>query len=300
MRILLTGVNGQVGFYINQKLSSFYEVFGVTRESFDLTNIDQMEKVINDIKPDLIINPAAYTNVDQAEKEPELVFKINLEGPKFLAIKSKKLGIPLIQLSTDYIFDGSKVGPYNETDKGNPQSVYGKSKYDAEISIKEYNPKHIIIRTSWVYSLRGKNFLTTILDMAKKKSGLNIVSDQIGAPTSAIFIANSIFEIVKKIEQIEKNNLYGIYNLVCLGKASWFEFAKEIIINANELGLELKCVLSNIKPIRTTDFPTLATRPLNSLLNNEKLIKTFEIKCPEWQNELKIIIGDKGEYKNGY
>jgi dTDP-4-dehydrorhamnose reductase len=300
MKILLTGVNGQVGFYINQKLSSFYEVFGVTRESFDLTNIDQMEKVINDIKPDLIINPAAYTNVDQAEKEPELVFKINLEGPKFLAIKSKKLGIPLIQLSTDYIFDGSKVGPYNETDKGNPQSVYGKSKYDAEISIKEYNPKHIIIRTSWVYSLRGKNFLTTILDMAKKKSGFSIVSDQIGAPTSAIFIANSIFEIVKKIEQIEKNNLYGIYNLVCLGKASWFEFAKEIIINANELGLELKCVLSNIKPIRTTDFPTLATRPLNSLLNNEKLIKTFEIKCPEWQNELKIIIGDKGEYKNGY
>ena len=300
MKILLTGVNGQVGFYINKKLSSFYEVFGVTREIFDLTNIDQMEKVIDDVKPDSIINPAAYTNVDQAEKEPELVFKTNLEGPKFLALKSKKLGIPLIQFSTDYIFDGSKVGAYIETDKAMPKSVYGKSKYGAEISIQEHNLKHIIIRTSWVYSLRGKNFLTTILDMAKKKSGFSIVSDQIGAPTSAIFIANSIFEIVKKIEQIEKNNLYGIYNLTCLGKASWFEFAKEIILNTNELGIELKCAASNIKPIQTTDFPTLAMRPLNSILNNEKLLKTFEIKCPEWQNELKIIIGNKCEYKNGY
>jgi dTDP-4-dehydrorhamnose reductase len=300
MKILLTGVNGQVGFYINKKLSSFYEVFGVTREIFDLTNIDQMEKVIDDVKPDLIINPAAYTNVDQAEKEPELVFKTNLEGPKFLALKSKKLGIPLIQFSTDYIFDGSKVGAYIETDKAMPKSVYGKSKHGAEISIQEHNLKHIIIRTSWVYSLRGKNFLTTILDMAKKKSGFSIVSDQIGAPTSAIFIANSIFEIVKKIEQIEKNNLYGIYNLTCLGKASWVEFAKEIILNTNELGIELKCAANNIKPIQTTDFPTLAMRPLNSILNNEKLLKTFEIKCPEWQNELKIIIGNKCEYKNGY
>ena len=245
MKILLTGVNGQVGFYINKKLSSFYEVFGVTREIFDLTNIDQMEKVIDDVKPDLIINPAAYTNVDQVNPLLELVFKTNLEGPKFLALKSKKLGIPLIQFSTDYIFDGSKVGAYIETDKAMPKSVYGKSKYGAEISIQEHNLKHIIIRTSWVYSLRGKNFLTTILDMAKKKSGFSIVSDQIGAPTSAIFIANSIFEIVKKIEQIEKNNLYGIYNLTCLGKASWFEFAKEIILNANELRNRAQNVLSN-------------------------------------------------------
>jgi len=294
MKIILTGVNGQLGYYLNQKLSPFYEVFGVTRESFDLTNVNQMEKVIDDIKPDLIINPAAYTYVDQAEKESELVFKTNCEGPKFLAIKSKKLGIPLMQFSTDYVFDGLKVGAYIEADKANPQSIYGKSKHGAEITIQENNPKHIIIRTSWVYSLRGKNFLTTILDMAKKKDEFGIVSDQIGAPTSAIFIANSIFEMVKKIEKIEKNNLYGIYNLTCLGSASWFEFAQTIILYANELGLEFKCTPKNIKPIKTSDFPTLALRPVNSLLNNQKLMKTFEIKCPEWQNELQLIIGDKG------
>ena len=294
MKIILTGVNGQLGYYLNQKLSPFYEVFGVTRESFDLTNVNQMEKVIDDIKPDLIINPAAYTYVDQAEKESELVFKTNCEGPKFLAIKSKKLGIPLMQFSTDYVFDGLKVGAYIEADKTNPQSIYGKSKHDAEITIQENNPKHIIIRTSWVYSLRGENFLTKILDMAKKKDEFGIVSDQIGAPTSAIFIANSIFEMVKKIEKIEKNNLYGIYNLTCLGSASWFEFAQTIILYANELGLEFKCTPKNIKPIKTSDFPTLALRPVNSLLNNQKLMKTFEIKCPEWQNELQLIIGDKG------
>jgi len=293
MKILLTGVNGQIGFYLNQRLSPFYEVFGVTRESFDLTNIDQMENVIDEFRPELIINPAAYTYVDKAEKEPDLVFKTNTVAAKFLAEKSEKLGIPLIQLSTDYVFDGLKKGAYTEIDKANPQSVYGKSKYEAETAIQESNPKHIILRTSWVYSLRGKNFLTTILGLAKNKESFNIVFDQIGAPTSAIFIANTIFEITKKIEQIEKNNLYGIYNLTCLGSVSWFEFAKTIILYAQEEGLKLKSTPESIKPIKASNFTTLANRPKNSTLNNQKLAKTFEINCPKWQNELKLIMCDK-------
>ena len=293
MKILLTGVNGQIGFYLNQRLSPFYEVFGVTRESFDLTNIDQMENVIDEFRPELIINPAAYTYVDKAEKEPDLVFKTNTVAAKFLAEKSEKLGIPLIQLSTDYVFDGLKKGAYTEIDKANPQSVYGKSKYEAETAIQESNPKHIILRTSWVYSLRGKNFLTTILGLAKNKESFNIVFDQIGAPTSAIFIANTIFEITKKIEQIEKNNLYGIYNLTCLGSVSWFEFAKTIILYAQEKGLKLKSTPESIKPIKASNFTTLANRPKNSTLNNQKLAKTFEINCPKWQNELKLIMCDK-------
>ena len=204
MKILLTGVNGQVGFYLNQKLSPFYEVFGVTRENFDLTNIDQMRDVIDKFRPGLIINSAAYTYVDKAEKEPDLVFKTNVLATKFLAEESAKLNIPLIQLSTDYVFDGLKKDAYTEIDKANPKSVYGKSKYDAETAICECNPKHIILRTSWVYSLRGKNFLTTVLDMAKNKDSFGIVTDQIGSPTSAIFIANTILEITKKIDQIKK------------------------------------------------------------------------------------------------
>jgi len=293
MKILLTGVNGQIGFYLNQRLSPFYEVFGATHESFDLTNLEQMEDVIDEFRPGLIINSAAYTYVDKAEKEPDLVFKTNTVAAKFLAEKSKKLGIPLIQLSTDYVFDGLKEGAYTEIDKANPQSVYGQSKYEAETAIKESNPKHIILRTSWVYSLRGKNFLTTILGMAKNKESFNIVFDQIGSPTSAIFIANSIFEITKKIAQIEKNNLYGIYNLTCLGSVSWFEFAKKIILYAQDEGLNIKSSPESIVPIKTSEFTTLASRPRNSTLNNHKLVKTFEINCPEWQNELKLIMSDK-------
>ena len=293
MKILLTGVNGQIGFYLNQKLSPFYEVFGVTRENFDLTNIDQMRDVIDKFRPGLIINSAAYTYVDKAEKEPDLVFKTNVSATKFLAEKSEKLKIPLIQLSTDYVFDGLKNSAYTEIDKAKPQSVYGKSKYDAETAIREFNPKHIILRTSWVYSLRGKNFLTTILGMAKNKESFNIVFDQIGSPTSAIFIANSILEITKKIAQIEKNNLYGIYNLTCLGSVSWFEFAKKIILYAQDEGLNIKSSPESIVPIKTSEFTTLASRPRNSTLNNHKLVKTFEINCPEWQNELKLIMRDK-------
>tara|TARA_B110000196_G_scaffold279719_1_gene259469 strand:- start:219 stop:1112 length:894 start_codon:yes stop_codon:yes gene_type:complete len=293
MKILLTGVGGQVGYYLNKKLAPFYNVFGVTRESFDLTNTKQMEFVINQFRPGLIINSAAYTSVDKAEKEPDLVFKTNVVATKFLAEKSEKLGIPLIQLSTDYVFDGLKKDAYTEIDKANPQSVYGKSKYEAETAIQESNPKHIILRTSWVYSVRGKNFLTTILGMAQNKESFDIVFDQIGSPTSAIFIANTILEITKKIEQIENNNLYGIYNLTCLGSTSWFEFAKTIILYAQEEGLNLKSTPESIKPIKSSDFTTLASRPKNSTLNNQKLTKTFEINCPEWQNELKLIMTDK-------
>ena len=293
MKILLTGVNGQVGFYLKQKLSPFYEVFGVTRENFDLTNIDQMRGVIDKFQPGLIINSAAYTYVDKAEKEPDLVFKTNVLATKFLAEKSATLNIPLIQLSTDYVFDGLKKDAYTEIDKANPKSVYGKSKYDAETAIRECNPKHIILRTSWVYSLRGKNFLTTVLDMAKNKESFSIVFDQTGSPSSAIFIANAILEITKKIEQIEKNNLYGLYNLTCSGSTSWFDFAKTIILYAEEKGLNLKSTSESIKPIKTSEFTTLASRPKNSRLNNQKLVKTFEINCPEWQNELNLIMSDK-------
>ena len=292
MKILLTGTNGQVGYYLNQKLSPFFKVFALTHENFDLTNLIKMEKVIDDIKPDLIINPAAYTYVDQAEKEPELVSIINFKGPEFLALKSKNLNIPFIHFSTDYIFDGLKNTAYIEDDQANPKSTYGKSKYDGDVAILKNNPNHIIIRTSWVYSLKGKNFLTTILNMAKVQNSFKIVSDQIGAPTSANFIANTVCEIVKKIDQIKKNNLYGVYNLTNSGKASWYDFAKAIVNNANELQLKIKCMPKDIYPVKTDDFSALAFRPRNSLLNNQKIIKIFGIKPPAWQNELKFVMSE--------
>ncbi|MDC0182772.1 dTDP-4-dehydrorhamnose reductase [Nitrosomonadales bacterium] len=290
MKILLTGANGQVGHSLNQKLSPLFKVFALTHENFDLTNVIEMEKIIDDIKPNLIINPAAYTFVDQAEKDPELVFKINFKAPEFLALKSKNLNIPLIHFSTDYIFDGLKNKAYCEDDQANPKSIYGKSKHDGDVSIVKNNPNHIIIRTSWVYSLKGKNFLTTILNMAKVQNSFSIVSDQIGAPTSATHIANIVCEIVKKIDEIKKNNLYGVYNLTNSGKASWYDFAKAIVNNANELQLKIKCMPKDINPIKTDDFSALAFRPKNSLLNNQKIMRIFGIKSPSWQNELKSVM----------
>ena len=298
MKILITGAFGQLGSALEESLSSKNEIYktgksipkGEVGIELNIQNIVYLKEVLNTIEPDIIINLAAMTNVDDCESHPELAKQINAESVQNLV---NCFNGKIIQLSTDYVFDGLKKDAYTEIDKANPQSVYGKSKYEAETAIQESNPKHIILRTSWVYSVRGKNFLTTILGMAQNKESFDIVFDQIGSPTSAIFIANTILEITKKIEQIENNNLYGIYNLTCLGSTSWFEFAKTIILYAQEEGLNLKSTPESIKPIKSSDFTTLASRPKNSTLNNQKLTKTFEINCPEWQNELKFIMSSK-------
>ena len=293
MNVVVTGSNGQLGSeFKNLQLNDIDWVF-LNSNELDITNNDFVRKYFKSKKTDLIINCAAFTNVDGAEENIKQAILVNKTGVQNLVEICSLHGIKLIHYSTDYVFDGQKKGTYTENDKANPQTAYGKSKYEAETAIQESNPKHIILRTSWVYSLRGKNFLTTILGMAKNKESFSIVFDQTGSPSSAIFIANAILEITKKIEQVEKNNLYGLYNLTCSGSTSWFDFAKTIILYAEEKGLNLKSTSESIKPIKTSEFTTLASRPKNSRLNNQKLVKTFEINCPEWQNELKLIMSDK-------
>ncbi|MEK9606818.1 MAG: dTDP-4-dehydrorhamnose reductase, partial [Gammaproteobacteria bacterium] len=228
MKILITGVNGQVGNALMRELTE-HELIGLTRQDCDLTNPDQISQVIDQHQPDMIINPAAYTKVDQAEDEPEMAFKINRDAPKVMAEKAREYNIPFIHFSTDYVFDGEKEGAYEEGDNTNPLGVYGKSKCAGEEMVQEVGGLIYILRTSWVYSNRGQNFFLTIKRLSQVRDELKVVADQFGVPTSNQFIAEKVKYI---IPQLIKNNT-GIYHLVPHGSCSWHEFAKQIICQTN-------------------------------------------------------------------
>ena len=228
-RILLTGSSGQVGWELHRTLMPHGEIIAPNREAFDLSKPETLRKKIQEWKPDLIINPAAYTAVDQAEDEPELAFTINATAPRVIAEEAEKLKIPLIHYSTDYIFDGEKKTPYKENDTPNPLNVYGESKLLGEQAIQQTIEQYLIIRTSWVYSHRGKNFVNTILKLAKEREELNIIDDQIGAPTSASLIAN-ITALMVYSRAINNDTVQsGIYNLTANGVASWHGFSEQIM-----------------------------------------------------------------------
>ena len=274
MKILITGVNGQVGHALMRELAE-HELIGLTRKDCDLTNSDQIKQVIDQHQPDLIINPAAYTKVDQAEDEPELAFKINRDAPRVMAEKAREYHIPLIHFSTDYVFDGKKELPYLEDDSTNPLGVYGKSKLFGEKVIQEVGSHYYIMRTSWVYSKINHNFHLTMKRLANDNDKIKVVANQVGVPTSNLFIANQI----KKIIPLLNESNIGIYNLVPDGYCSWYKFAKAIISRSNP-----KYNLENIIPIDQSEYITKAQRPMNSVLNNKKIKNTFMIKFKDWKN----------------
>ena len=224
MKILITGVNGQVGHALMRELTE-HELIGLTRQDCDLTNLDQIKQVIDYHQPELIINPAAYTKVDQAEDEPELAFKINRDAPKVMAKKAREYHIPLIHFSTDYVFDGEQEEAYVENDPTHPLGVYSQSKCAGEEAIREIGGLTYIFRTSWVYSTIGHNFYLTMKRLSQERDELKVVADQLGVPTSNLFIAEQIKSIIPQLNQ----NNSGIYHLVPDGYCSWHEFAKEII-----------------------------------------------------------------------
>jgi dTDP-4-dehydrorhamnose reductase len=289
MRILLTGKNGQVGFELHKKLSALGEVIATDREDLDLTNPEAIRQFIDHNKPDIIINPAAYTAVDRAESEPEMAYKINVTAPEVLAEKAAELDIPLIHFSTDYVFDGLKKDAYVETDTTNPQSVYGKTKHDGEEKIRTH-AKHIILRTSWVFGSHGHNFLKTILRLIMEKDSLNIVGDQTGSPASASMLADVTIKIADTIFKDKNFSGYGTYNLTNEGETNWYEYANFIAIEAIQLGLKTKCEPNHIRSILTSEYPTAAKRPLNSRLNTDKLKKTFMLELPHWELEVKKVL----------
>jgi len=280
MKILITGINGQVGHALMRELTE-HELIGLTRQDCDLTNLDQIKQVIDQHQPDLIINPAAYTKVDQAEDEPELAFKINRDAPKVIAEKAREYHIPLIHFSTDYVFDGEKKKAYVEDDPTEPLGVYGHSKCAGEEAIQAVGGLVYIFRTSWVYSTIGHNFYLTMKKLSQERDELKVVVDQLGVPSSNQFIAEKMKAI---IPQLNDNNA-GTYHLVPDGSCSWHEFAKEIIGQTNS-----QFNLENLHAITTDEFPTKTRRPKNSILNNVKIKQTFNLECNHWQTELEKVI----------
>ena len=289
MKFLLTGSNGQVGFELQKKLSALGEVIATDREELDLTNLNAIRTFIDQTKPDIIINPAAYTAVDKAESEIDLAYLINVTAPEVLASMAAELNIPLVHFSTDYVFDGLKKEAYVESDETNPQSVYGKTKCEGEEKIRTHE-KHIILRTSWVFGVHGNNFLKTMLRLFKEKDSLNIVGDQWGSPASASMLADVTFKIVDTIFKNKNFNDYGTYHVTSDGETNWFEYASLIASELIKLNINIKCGPDQIHSILTSEYPTAAKRPLNSRLNCDKLKKTFVLELPHWEPEVKKVL----------
>jgi dTDP-4-dehydrorhamnose reductase len=293
MRILLIGKNGQIGWELQRELAGLGEITATGKEELDLCQADQIRQTVREIRPDLIINAAAYTAVDKAEDEPDLAMTLNGTAPGILAEEAKKVGSALIHYSTDYVFDGNKTtGAYREEDAPNPLSVYGRTKLVGEQAIVRQEIPYLILRTSGVYGSRGKNFLLTILRLAKERKELRIVNDQISSPTWCRAIAQATRRIVDSLsDPAEKpiaenmNKVSGIYQLSCGGETSWYGFARAI------LGHSKEAELAKIIPIPTSEYPTPARRPAQSVLSNAKIERVLGIKMPLWDEALKQCLG---------
>jgi dTDP-4-dehydrorhamnose reductase len=288
-KILLTGKNGQVGWELQRTLASLGRVIALDSSELDLADAEVIRRKVREIQPQIIVNPAAYTAVDKAESEPELALAINGIAPGILAEEAKKLDALLIHYSTDYVFDGSKAGAYLEEDVPNPLGVYGKTKLAGEQAIRAVGGKHLILRTSWVYGARAKNFLLTMLRLASERSELRIVDDQIGAPTWCRSLAEVTAQILAQLyapgavkEDMAKFS--GTYHLTATGSVSWYGFANKII--------ELSGIVPppNLLAIPSSEYPTPAARPMNSLLSNDKLLRTFGLQAGAWQENLQLCM----------
>ena len=285
--ILLSGANGQLGWELNHTLSPQYEVHALERSKLDLTNSKQIRQRVSEIKPDIIINAAAYTAVDKAEQEPELAFAVNAEAPAILAEEAARIDASLIHYSTDYVFDGSGTQPWREEDRPAPLNVYGKSKLAGEQAIKASAVPHLIFRTSWVYGAHGHNFVKTILRMASEKEEMSIIDDQIGAPTSSAFLANTTAQVLSQLTDNPKKGIAensDTYHLCCSGETSWHGFASEIVRLAEQNDVHL--ALKTIHRIPSSAYPTPAQRPQNSRLDCSRLNKVFGLQPVTWQTAL--------------
>jgi dTDP-4-dehydrorhamnose reductase len=283
--ILVTGIGGQVGFELLRSLQGLGRVVGCDRAMMDLDDPDQIRRVVRDLKPTLIVNPAAYTAVDKAEGDEAGAMRLNAQAPGVLAEEAKRLGAALVHYSTDYVFDGTKDAPYVETDVVNPQNVYGKSKLEGERAIAAVGGAHLIFRTSWVYGTRGKNFLLTMLRLGAEREELNVVADQIGAPTWSCTIAALTAHVlaqaaIKPAGWWDEHS--GIYHLTAGGETSWHGFAEAIFESSN---LARK---PSVKPIPASAYPTPAARPTNSRMSNDKLEQTFKVRAPDWRDALSL------------
>ncbi len=289
--ILVTGANGQVGFELQRSLGAMGKVIALTRAEMDLANEASMLAALREQKPGIIVNPAAYTAVDRAESDREPAMAVNAAAPGIIARWAADHGAFLIHYSTDYVFDGTKAEPYREEDAVNPQSVYGESKWRGEEAVRASGARHAILRTSWVYGHHGSNFLKTILRLAQERTALNVVADQVGAPTSAALIADATRTVIERIAASQApDGLSGTYHLTAQGSTSWHGYAAHIVRTASAEGFKLALTLDALKPISTVEYPTPAKRPANSRLDCTKLMERFGIALPEWQAGVDDVV----------
>jgi dTDP-4-dehydrorhamnose reductase len=285
VKILLLGKSGQVGWELQRSLAPLGELVALDRSQADFSKPESLRKIIAEIKPNWIVNAAAYTAVDKAESEQELAHTINAKAAQVLAEEASKLDAWLIHYSTDYVYDGRKSNAYNESDEVNPLSVYGASKLAGEKAIQKSNCNYLIFRTSWVFAAKGNNFAKSMMRLASERDELKIVADQFGAPTSAELIADVSALCMQQLiinEQRFSLNGVGIYHLVASGEASWHSFAQYVINKAEHSGVVLKATSQKIMPITTDEYPLPAKRPCNSRLCTNKLTEVFSIKLPHW------------------
>ena len=291
MKILLTVKNGQVGFELQRTLAPLGKVHAIDIADCNLADENAIRQLVQTLKPDLIVNPAAYTAVDKAESEPSLAAAINTRAPAIFGEEAAKLGAWVIHYSTDYVFDGSKPGHYTETDPTNPQSVYGRTKRDGELALQQTGAQHLILRTSWVVGAHGANFAKTMLRLATERDSLNVVADQFGAPTSAALLADITAHLVRQCQRKGKQTFpFGTYHLVAGGQTNWCDYARFVVAAAHKSGKTLKASPATIHPITTADYPLPAPRPANSRLDTSHFRTTFGLKLPDWEEGVHHIL----------
>ena len=292
MKILLTGKNGQVGWELQRALASLGDVAAFDKSELDLMKADTINARVRDVRPDIIVNAGAYTSVDGAERDPQLAMAVNGIAPGILAEAALRLKAFLIHYSTDYVFDGAKAGPYREDDVPNPINIYGATKLAGETVIRQVGPAHLILRTSWVYGTRGRNFLVKILQLMQEQDELRVVSDQIGAPTWCRAIAEATARILAmRRAGTAPSEPNGLFHLTALDSTSWYQFAREIVARVPPP----RGTLPNVTAISSDDYLSPAKRPKNSVLANDKFRETFGFTLNSWQSDLESALAEYRE-----
>jgi dTDP-4-dehydrorhamnose reductase len=277
----LTGAKGQIGYELQRTCAPLGEVTACEKADFELADPDSIRRVVRDVRPNVIVNAAAYTAVDQAESEPALATAVNATAPGILAEEAKRLGASIVHYSTDYVFDGEKAGAYVEGDKPNPLSVYGRTKLAGEKAVAAAGAPYLVFRTSWIYGNRGRNFVLTMERLARERTELRVVSDQHGAPTWSRLVAEATALVIART-QGRFDGASGLYHLTCAGRTSWHEFACAIVRQR----VPERTV--RIHAIATSDYPTPARRPANSVLSCERIKQAFGIEMPSWEMALAL------------
>jgi len=290
MKILLLGRSGQVGGALAPLLRRYGPVFAPPHNEVDLADPDSIRAAIRACSPSLIVNTAAYTAVDRAESEPDVARAVNADAVSVLAREASRYDALLVHYSTDYIFDGAKPDAYVEDDITHPLSVYGKTKLDGEHRVRDALCRHLIFRTSWVYGARGSNFARTILRLAQERETLNVIDDQIGAPTSAELIADVTAHALRDV--LSGRAPGGTYHLAAAGETSWYGYAKFVTDHARAQGMSLALTADGLKPIPATEYPLPAKRPQNSRLNTQLLERSFALKLPSWQAGVTRVLDE--------